>query len=146
MDLVYSSSYPFSVDIKLPVLGNTVQHAIAGLSCSVCFVSQYHALDVIFICFFSYSSNLDFLFNFCIYICWRARSPAKKKKMSFKVQACLRSDIRKLEAESSFPANSIRGSRVGCQGRLLEGIPNSCQYLRKIPHYLDMAMLGFINF
>ncbi len=64
MDLGYSSSYPFSVDIKLPVLGNTVQHARAGLSCSVCFVSLYHSLDVIFICFFSYSSNLDFLFSF----------------------------------------------------------------------------------
>ncbi len=65
MDLVYSSGYPFSLDIKLSVLGNTVQHARAGLSCSVCFVSRYHALVVTFICFFdefSYSSNLEIIF------------------------------------------------------------------------------------
>jgi len=71
------------------------------------------------------------LIGFCL-VCIRSyvgNCDKVNTKVCLEMQACLRSDIRKLEAQSSFPANSIRGSRVGSKGRLVEGIPNACQCL-----------------
>jgi hypothetical protein len=57
------------------------------------------------------------------------------------MHACLRSDIRKLEAQVLFQQIPLEGREL-----VLEGKPNSCQRLKKIPDYWDMAMLDFIIF
>ncbi len=105
------------------------------VSCSWCYLHMFLQLFIKF-----GHSFLIFVFT---YVGGPVARQKKKKKFSFKVQACLRSDIRKLEAQSSFPENSIRGSRVSCKERLLDGIPNSCQCLKKIPDDWEMAILDF---